>query len=674
MSFLYPNFFYGFLFLSVPIIIHFFNFQRPVRVYFTNIVFLQEIKTDTKARNKLKHLLVLLMRMAFITALVFTFSEPVIYKEKNAGIGEEKYKSKYVSIYMDNSLSMKNINNEKNLLTVGSDYIKTLVESFKQEYFFQLLGNESIGKTVGFWQKSTFLEKQENITYSTQNHPLNIIQNYQIESFKRAGSSGSNSIFWISDFQKSTLGDLEKLVIDTTQNYYLVPLQGHINGNVFVDSLWLDKPFIREKENNICFVQLYNQGAENITDLQVKLFIADKEVSAQIINLPANTKKTVELNFVRNQSDRLAKIVFDDYAIDFDNNYFFVLPPSPIIKIAHITEDKKPFIEKVYSEEDFFEVQNFDYNTFNHSRLKGFDLVILENLPNLNSALLNELYTLNQEFTSLVIFPHPQSDLETYKQLTALTIRKLKQVDKVELTPPNNTDVFFKDVLLEINPNMSMPIAKPVWQWRNSNTNLINFKNGNPFLSFSQNTSSPIYLFSTPLDLAFTNLPYHALFVPIMYKLAINSINYNNKVSYYLDDFISTIKLKNLKKDQIFLLSNAEKQIIPNQKIINNQLVFDIPAVDIKSGFYNILDNKTDSLVDQIAFNYAKKESMLSSYSFEALENFAANYDNVHVLKSNNPSKLLESLNNSQGLISLWQYFAILALLFLLLEIIFIRL
>ena len=44
MTFLNPELLWGLLGLAVPIIIHFFNLQRPREVLFSNVAFVKEVK------------------------------------------------------------------------------------------------------------------------------------------------------------------------------------------------------------------------------------------------------------------------------------------------------------------------------------------------------------------------------------------------------------------------------------------------------------------------------------------------------------------------------------------------------------------------------------------------------------------------------------------------------
>ena len=66
MSFLYPNILWGLMAVSIPVIIHLFNFRKFRKIYFTNVRFLEELKQQTRKQSKLRHLLVMIARMLAI--------------------------------------------------------------------------------------------------------------------------------------------------------------------------------------------------------------------------------------------------------------------------------------------------------------------------------------------------------------------------------------------------------------------------------------------------------------------------------------------------------------------------------------------------------------------------------------------------------------------------------
>src|SRR3989339_2134555 len=102
MNFLYPYFLFSLFAISIPIIIHLFNFRKYKTIYFSNTAFLKDIKQQTKAKSELKHLLVLLARILAVASLVFAFAQPYIPVSENV----KKANSEFVGIYIDNSFSM----------------------------------------------------------------------------------------------------------------------------------------------------------------------------------------------------------------------------------------------------------------------------------------------------------------------------------------------------------------------------------------------------------------------------------------------------------------------------------------------------------------------------------------------------------------------------------------
>jgi len=101
IQFVYPFFLWFLAALSIPIIIHLFNFRRFKKIEFTNVRFLKEIKEQTQSHSKLKHLLVLLMRLMALAFLILAFAQPFVPTKSTESSGQQ-----IVSLYIDNSFSM----------------------------------------------------------------------------------------------------------------------------------------------------------------------------------------------------------------------------------------------------------------------------------------------------------------------------------------------------------------------------------------------------------------------------------------------------------------------------------------------------------------------------------------------------------------------------------------
>ena len=104
MQFLFPTFLWGLLASSIPVIIHLFNFRRTKKVLFTNVAFLKAVNTTTSSFRRLKHLLIMAARIAFIAALVLAFAQPFLPSKSGKGVKA----GGVASVYIDNSLSMQN--------------------------------------------------------------------------------------------------------------------------------------------------------------------------------------------------------------------------------------------------------------------------------------------------------------------------------------------------------------------------------------------------------------------------------------------------------------------------------------------------------------------------------------------------------------------------------------
>ena len=97
MQFKYPELFYAFFLLLIPILIHLFQLRKFKTELFTNVAFLKHLKLKTRKSSQLKKWLVLASRLLFLAMLVFAFAQPFYSKFKQENLSKETV------IYLDNS-------------------------------------------------------------------------------------------------------------------------------------------------------------------------------------------------------------------------------------------------------------------------------------------------------------------------------------------------------------------------------------------------------------------------------------------------------------------------------------------------------------------------------------------------------------------------------------------
>ena len=138
MQFLFPTFLWGLLAAAVPVIIHLFNFRRTKKILFTNVAFLRAVNTTTSSFRRLKHLLIMAARIAFITCLVLAFAQPFLPSKSGKGVKS----GGVASIYIDNSLSMQNELDKKSYLDKAIGKVEELLTAFPQGSQLQLVTND----------------------------------------------------------------------------------------------------------------------------------------------------------------------------------------------------------------------------------------------------------------------------------------------------------------------------------------------------------------------------------------------------------------------------------------------------------------------------------------------------------------------------------------------------
>src|SRR3954465_2855265 len=103
MNFLAPAFLAGLAAIAVPVIIHLINRERKVVVEFPSLMFLQRIPFRSVRRQKIRHLLLLILRCLAVALLVAAFARPFFAKRRSAIGGSG---AREVVILLDRSASM----------------------------------------------------------------------------------------------------------------------------------------------------------------------------------------------------------------------------------------------------------------------------------------------------------------------------------------------------------------------------------------------------------------------------------------------------------------------------------------------------------------------------------------------------------------------------------------
>src|SRR3954470_7396990 len=104
MNFLSPFFLAGLAALAIPVLIHLINREKKVVVQFPSLMFLHKIPYKSVRRQKIRHLLLLILRCLALALFVAAFARPWFDRSKAIGAGGTSARA--VVILIDRSYSM----------------------------------------------------------------------------------------------------------------------------------------------------------------------------------------------------------------------------------------------------------------------------------------------------------------------------------------------------------------------------------------------------------------------------------------------------------------------------------------------------------------------------------------------------------------------------------------
>lgn len=671
MTFVNPLVLWGLSLIAIPVIIHLFNFRRYKTVYFTNVKFLKEVTEETAVRSKLKHWLVLLSRVLGIAFLALAFAQPVIPlgKEHAAASGKRG-----ISIYLDNSFSMNAEADDEKLLNRASRKVREIVNAYGEDDRFQLLTNEFSSMQQRFVTKEEFLGMLDEVVPSSSVRTLDAVHSMQAKSFNDLNIEDKIA-FWISDFQKSMV-DFKG---DTAISISLLPLQPVKQHNLYIDSAWLDQPALYQDQAATLMVKIVNGSDKDMENSRLTLTVDGQVKAIADFNVAASGFMLDTVSFTaRMPGWKKLEVALTDYPVTFDDKYFLSLRVIGQVDVLAVNEEgESKYLQALYANADKFIFQNQPVGRLDYSGLKNFSLIVLNNLTNIPSGLAYELSQYLESGGVLLVFPNAKADVISYnKFLAPLKVNQMIGMvsENADVTYLNKEHDIFRDVFEEIPNNISLPAAKLFFrtqrQVQSSEQILLGFRDGSSFVSRFDAGRGKVYFCVSPLDESATDFQTHALFVPMLYKMALSG-GVTGKASYVIGkDEVVEVDNRLNSPDDIYKMKGVDNEFIPQQKAVGSKVLITPGDQATEAGIYTVYTG-TESEGELVALNYDRKESQLDYYSASDLKDMFPQ-ENIHFLDAVEAS-ITGTVKDLQQGIALWRICIVLALVFFGAEVLLLR-
>lgn len=674
MRFAYPEFLYAFLVLAVPIIIHLFNFRRYKTLYFSSLQFLKKIDENTKSIKQIKHWVILSLRLLAFTALVLAFAQPYIPGQSAGKSGQ----SGVMSIYLDNSFSMSAMGMNGSLLNQGKETVRKLVEKSPAGTNFQLITNSLSGKESRLVRKSDLLDRLDNIDFSPQPRKIRHILNFAKTSLDEQHQKGNRQYVLLSDFQKQE-DNFQEIKMDSLGIYYPFQMLPQSYDNLYIDSIWFDSPLRKVNTTNELNVRVINTSDKDLSNVPLSLEIG--EVNREIlIDISSSSADVFKITYTDRQTGvKAGKVEIADNQLYFDDAFYFSYTIEDNINVLIINEQQVNQDPKlVFDTDPYFKTRSMASSQIQFDEIAKNDIVVLNALEDIPSALSSKLINRVNSGGSLFIIPGKNINVSNYNNLLGqleLPLMMNSQENSRRLNTLNYEAPFFSGMFEKRKSKLNLPkmikVYEPQVNIKSNFTNLISFEDNTPF--FITSNSSNAFVFYGSSNQEFGNLSQHGIFAAVLLRAGGISQRKNelfNKLNEESNYKIGVIDDKNprihIVSDQIDFIPQIITKGAVKLLNIDNDLLENLNA-----GNYDIKVN--DENIDVLSLNYGRKESDYTVYNETELIN-AFKTQGIQNIQLNT----LEDFRDIEQLsldkpTDYWRILLILGLLFFLMEMILLK-
>lgn len=524
MEFVHPEILWGLGALAIPIVIHLLHFRRFKRVRFSQVSFLKDVQRETKATQQIKHWWILLLRLLAFAAIVLAFAQPKLISMQ--GTGTSGNAGHAVSLFVDNSLSMQGMGEEGQLFQSARNKASLVLDQYKPTDQFQVLTNDFSGRDQTFLTKDQALERIESIQIGPYTQSLSSVVQRASNQLNKA-TDRLRTAYLFSDLQKTTHQiPLDAALPDSGIQWLFVPEIAGNTPNIWVDSVWFTEPMRISERPAALQVRLRHNSKTSVDAVPLSLRVNGERVAMGTFNIVPGIPTDTVLRFTLGTPGiQQGTVHIEDAPIRFDDDWYFGYDVVDQIQIALLTS--KPNSSVSTSIKRLFSTAQDLYSLTVQTQWAPGSLterhcIILSEWPIQGTGFANAMEAFCSAGGTLVILP--QFEAVDPSLLSALGTSPqnqwMEQSDRVQRLVSEHP--FFQHMFDRIPERMDLPVIEAMWDrtLAPQEEALAWTERGRPFLTRLPIGQGQAFLFSTSGTEDQTNLTRHALWVPMVLRMA----------------------------------------------------------------------------------------------------------------------------------------------------------
>jgi hypothetical protein len=541
MNFLAPAFLAGLAAIAIPVIIHLINRERKVVVEFPSLMFLQRIPYRSVRRQKIRHLLLLVLRCVALALLVAAFARP-FFERRRAGISTTG--AREVVVLLDRSSSM----GYAGRWAKAKDAAKKVVN----------------GLTAGDRATLVLFASDASVASEPMATPDRIVAAINAAKLSAEGTRYSSAlklasqiiasstlprreVVVISDFQKIGWVNHNEIVFPQGTTVRPVDLGGATSSDVAVSQVTTDRDSTAERDRVTVAARLINTGSA-AKSIAATLAIGGRDVQTQHVALPASGVQQVAFAPIAVPSGATKGVVrITPDSLEQDDVLNFTIAPDEAVPVLIVEpssprENQSLFLSRALSIGDrpSFRIDQKRIDALTPRDFDGRALIVLDEVAPPAGPVGARLRALIDGGGGLIVVPGG-SRTETWPAEWRALLPTIGQVvDRTDDAGGTLSSVDYAHPIFEIfnAPRSGDFSTARFYRYRaltpqTGTTVLARFDDGSPALVERLVGRGKLLTWASTLDSYWTNLPLQPVFLPFVHQLGKHAGRYADPRPWY---------------------------------------------------------------------------------------------------------------------------------------------
>ena len=384
MSFLTPLLLVALAGLAIPVLLHLIQKERKNVVQFPSLMFLRQIPYQSVQRRRIRHWLLLMMRLAALALIVFAFARPFL-KRQDFGAAAASG-AREVVVMLDRSYSMGYGDRWDRAIGAARDAVNGLAGSDRGSLVLFAAGAEVALRSTGDKDRLlAALAGLESGAGATRYGP----------ALKLAGSILGESglprreAILISDFQRSGWQGAEGVRLPDGAVLTPVPIGEAESANLAVTPVALQRSLFEGQERVTITAGVLNRASRPATNVGVALELGGRAIQTRQVNVDADGSASVTFEPVTvTERNMKTTVRLAPDALARDNTFHFVLTPEDPIRVIigerpGASRDTSLYLSRALAVGDSprFQATTAQADAISTDDLTGASVVLLNDAP-----------------------------------------------------------------------------------------------------------------------------------------------------------------------------------------------------------------------------------------------------------------------------------------------------